>query len=144
MECERIRRKLSPFLDGELTDEESHFVAAHLENCSSCAQECEELERLGELLSNLEPAAAPAYLYRRVEEKAGRPVSESLWPRLVRRFVYAPVAAALLVGVLIGTHLGQNISEKLTTGDEDAPVTTDLGDYPPVSLADVYLGGWEE
>ncbi len=144
MECERIRRKLSPLLDGELDGGESRLVLTHLETCNSCAQEYEELKRLAVLLSNLESVTAPAYLRHRIEESVEGSESNGLWPWLVHRFAYAPALVALFFGLLIGSRLGQNISERLD-GVEDNPLAeTNLDEYPPTSLADVYLHAWEE
>lgn len=143
MECERIRRSLSPLLDGELDDGESRLVVTHLQSCSPCAQEYEELKRLTVILSNLESAVAPGYLHHRIEQRVGRSESIGPWSRLVHRFVYVPALVALLFGLLIGNHLGQNISERLTSVEDNPLAETNLDDYPPASLADVYLDGWE-
>jgi anti-sigma factor RsiW len=53
-----IRRMLSAFLDGELTQGEQQRVRVHLEDCAACRREYEEMARLQEMTRSL-PLAGP-------------------------------------------------------------------------------------
>jgi anti-sigma factor RsiW len=52
MTCDRIRRLLPEFLDGELAAAEQFSVQAHLDACGACAGECEAQRRLIRLLAD--------------------------------------------------------------------------------------------
>jgi anti-sigma factor RsiW len=51
MQCERARELMSPYLDGELSTQESRSVAEHIETCRACAQEAVELRRIGRTIA---------------------------------------------------------------------------------------------
>jgi anti-sigma factor RsiW len=55
---DEIRRMLSAFLDGELTQVEQQRVRVHLEDCAACRREYEEMARLQEMTRSL-PLAGP-------------------------------------------------------------------------------------
>lgn len=144
MKCEKIRNRLSAFLDGEVKEDEYRRIASHLESCDSCSREYEELKHLGELLSNLNTVQPPPYLWHRVERKISSPEKVSVWEQIVHRFVYAPVGVAVLIGVLIGNYLGQNIAHRFVLTESEPLSLSNLDDGPPGSLSDAYFYGWEE
>lgn len=51
--CRKIQPKLSAFIDDELLDSERAEVEAHLEACSKCRSDLEQLDRTKALLKNL-------------------------------------------------------------------------------------------
>jgi hypothetical protein len=62
-----VKKNLSAYAHGELADEESQRIAAHLRACASCRVEFEEI-RLGiRLAESLPRAAAPASLWETIE-----------------------------------------------------------------------------
>jgi anti-sigma factor (TIGR02949 family) len=143
MNCETVRKKLSPFLDGQLTENDCRRIASHLERCESCSREYDELRRLGELLLHLDTAQTPSYFWQRVERNI---LSEkpSVWERFSHRLIYVPVAAAVLIGLFIGNHLGRNISHQFLVTERDFLNLSALEDFPPGSFSDAYFYGWEE
>lgn len=144
MRCEKVRERLSAFLDGELKEDEYRRIASHLESCDSCSHDCEELRRLRELLSHLGTVQSPPYLWERVERKISSQERTNLWERLSHRLVYAPVGVAILIGLLIGNYLGQNMSQQSVLTESELLSLNTLDDFPPGSLSDAYFGGWEE
>ena len=71
MECEGIKESLSAFLDGELTEEESSAVRAHLERCADCRKEIEAFRKMSALYRDLEDPEPPADLEERVLAEVG-------------------------------------------------------------------------
>jgi len=143
MKCETIRKKLSPFLDGQLTENDSRRVASHLERCHSCSREYEELKRLRELLLHLDMVETPPYLWQRVEQRISLEKA-TVWGRLSRRLVYAPVAVGVLICLFVGNYLGQNISHQFLMTEADLLNLSTLDDFPPGSFSGAYFYGWEE
>ncbi len=50
MNCNKVRRYLSPYLDSELTPEVSFEMAQHLESCAECGRRVEGEQRLEQLI----------------------------------------------------------------------------------------------
>lgn len=65
MKCAECRDLLSPYLDGELKDDERARVAQHLAACDACRHELAALRRLGEFVRNHAPEADPGDSYHR-------------------------------------------------------------------------------
>lgn len=144
MRCERVREKLSAFVDGELSENEHRGIASHLESCESCFREYEELKKLEVLLSNLERVDAPSYLWERIVGRISSQERVSSWEKLIHRLVYAPVGVAILIGLLIGNHLGQTVLQQFASDRAEPLSLGSLDDFPPGSFSDVYFNGWEE
>jgi len=64
--CELIREKLSAYLDGELTHQESQKVRAHLGDCAQCRAVYEDFARLREQVGRLEFPQPPEEEWSRV------------------------------------------------------------------------------
>lgn len=121
MRCnEELRRRIGPWLDGELAEPERKELLAHMSDCPDCARYRQEL---GTLSARLRPVreASPASLRRRVEAslamEAAEAASEAIpipssparpaWGALIRTWLathllayYRPALAMLLVAIL--------------------------------------------
>lgn len=62
MECKDIREKLSAYLEGSVSPEESRLIEEHLNSCQECRTSLEELKKAGELVKNLGEVEPPAWL----------------------------------------------------------------------------------
>ncbi len=63
-DCNRVRKVLQAYLDGELDDRHVGMVAAHLEHCERCGIEAELYQRVRDSLQELRQAPDPAALSR--------------------------------------------------------------------------------
>ena len=52
--CEAVQEKLSAYIDGELTQQESQRVAVHLCECPACRRVCDDFSRLRDDVKRLE------------------------------------------------------------------------------------------
>ncbi len=101
---EPVRDKLEEYLNRRGGTEMPGEMAAHLQACSSCARELEQIERQAGMLRSLrarrcEPG--PGF-YARVRERIDQ-TDDSIWsillrPALGRRLVIAAYALLLLLG----------------------------------------------
>jgi anti-sigma factor RsiW len=113
--CQAVQARFTEYLDGELSGREMQQIAAHLENCTKCAEEWASLRSMQTLLSDLGPAPEPANLLLRIrvavsQERARRyrnPVE--VW-NLAWRNTFGPfllqasagfASAVLLLGTVI-------------------------------------------
>jgi len=110
MKCEKIRKNLSAYADGELGGKLRQQIAGHLSVCEKCAEELSSLEKIAgmaksslrEMVSaKVPPSDLRAQVMRAVEsEKAPRTVMIS-----VRRLVAGTALVALMAGFLMGIVL---------------------------------------
>lgn len=80
-ECDRLKSKLSAFVDAALPVGEREAVALHLCRCDECAAETAELRRLRNLLRQPTAGSAPQDLSTRLVSIAGDHAAEPLWTR---------------------------------------------------------------
>ncbi|MBN1479623.1 zf-HC2 domain-containing protein [candidate division KSB1 bacterium] len=118
MKCSVIQQKLSACLDGELEDSQNFLVESHLKTCQTCATEFEKLKKMDALLDDGVRLRPHPYLLTRVKasvraslEKQTRP----LWAFLHKGLAPAFVVAGLLLGIVIGLQLNDNLPSRATT-----------------------------
>ncbi len=100
MHCNEAQPLLSPFYDGELSPEQAHSVAAHVETCPSCAGRLQSLQRLSTLVTDSQPPAAPPTLLPSIErslDAASRPTAN----RRIRGRHLAALAGASAALVIV-------------------------------------------
>ncbi len=79
MKCEEVKPYLAAYLDGELPPETKKQVERHLAGCAECSAELEEMRRIRNLLSQIEPPKLPdiywktywSGIYNRIERAVG-------------------------------------------------------------------------
>ena len=113
MSEDRFEELLGSYLLRQLTDEEERELERHLEECPKCQDELEHLRQTHALLGELAAHEPPLELKGRVlahvrGEASAR--SGSGWK------LWAPVAAALLVGGILGVGLFVAITSGSSSG----------------------------
>lgn len=122
MECDRIKRLLDEFAEGELSPPQRETVEKHLEGCPSCREEVSALRRTIHLIAEFGEVNEPSDFLRRVRERLESPVKRSLLARLTERPFIA--RALTSVGCLMLVALGAWL------------VYRQLSPAPPPSLAE--------
>jgi hypothetical protein len=111
-----VRRRLSEYLERELSPRDERAIEAHLAACPSCAAELRALERSLEWLHALPAPEPPSDLGDAVLERLRAGEGQSRWrllsdPAGERRATgwLAPVAAAVAIGAItwLGNPLGR-------------------------------------
>ena len=117
MNCGRVSRLFSAYIDGELSGVEMLEVRNHLRSCPACQQEIESLRGLKTAMSRLQPVRASAGAEARLMERirveqtpAGTRLREWLDGRVFGRFQPAAVAIYACAGLLLVAlgHLPQD------------------------------------
>jgi predicted anti-sigma-YlaC factor YlaD len=136
-ECVKIKRLLSRYLDKEAGAGDTALIKAHLEHCSICRQELNELSGIKEFISNKEPKTFPPdYLVCRLREDIAREQG-AFDPRLSwltvvgnlsRRLIPVPVSAvliSLLFLILVSSQptSGYSIEEHMLSGAQTTTST---------------------
>ncbi len=107
--CERVRRDISAYLDGELPEARAAEVRAHLSRCDECAEYRDDLMALGGLLDVPARVQAEEDFTANVLARVHEPEGESALARL-RRAVWRPMpgwaaVAAIALAVALGSGL---------------------------------------
>ena len=100
MGCARARAWVSHEVDGELSQLERLFLAAHARRCSECARFAEDVRGLTEVVRST-PLESPTFT---LELPARRPVRVRVVARIA--IATALVALAAGLGVLAGSNAG--------------------------------------
>ena len=92
--CQKIKRLVSDYIDGTLSERQTAIAASHIRSCQSCQREVADLKKTRHLLKNfyVEPDASDAYyaqfttqLQERIEQSAPTALHQRL-AAVVRRF----------------------------------------------------------
>jgi len=149
MKCSRIRR-LSAFLDGEVTEEEKQHILEHLKTCPDCQKELEALHQVSDSLDSFEEIEPSPYfmihLKQRIAEREARSFIRFPFVEWTRR-VAVPVGTTALVifSLFLGSYLGKAIYQvraesesRLNMEFADLLCINSLDDFSEGSLSNVY------
>jgi len=96
--CDNIARKLSAYMDGELSAKDRAEVKAHLDGCPACAGDLRRLTALNAAMAQL-PGAAPSPFFAAKVSAAARALNKKRAPLL--RFLRFPVPAMAVLTAFI-------------------------------------------
>jgi len=146
MECSRIKKKLSAYLDGEMPEQERKIISEHLQQCDECRAELSALSAVGDALNTIEGMEVPPYFMTRLRQNIGE--QAELVPFLQRikgLVVTAATAVAVVASLFIGNQAGKTIYQSIAQTPE--PVLAETSDilglgtfieFPDGSLSDIY------
>jgi hypothetical protein len=115
MNCDKVKEKLSEYIDGELNQADTAFIRHHMAICSVCNQEERLLRSASRLLRNWENIKAPdgfceALLAKaeNVSRQSRRTIIDAVRPitgpgTLFRTVVYGAAVMLLFVGIMFFT-----------------------------------------
>ena len=102
MDCLAVGKRLSAYLDGEVSHSEESRIRQHLNACSKCRDDAKALSRIYDILLEELPVPEPALLtFSKPEilrEKADAQIQHGNWLRLL--------IAACVMGILFGGGIG--------------------------------------
>ncbi|UCE08209.1 MAG: zf-HC2 domain-containing protein [bacterium] len=152
MNCREIKRKLSAYQDKELPGSQQYEIENHLKNCADCSKAFQEMNKVWELLSNVETIeSAPFFwtkLSQRMKEKKARQWGWKIVVVPMQRLSFSVLTTFILVlGFLIGMYLGKNIYQHAALPPSSAVEQeldqvlslSSFDDFPEESVAEVYV-----
>ena len=137
-DCEKIREKLSAFIDHELPHSERNLIEKHLQQCPSCRQEEISLRKIYDLLDSVPvERPAPAFALKTVHRAAS-------WRQCdyVKEHLFRPAVAYVLSAVSLVFYFEAGALRK-----KAYPAYRHLrsfDDFPPESFSSIYIGLIEE
>ncbi len=141
-------KKLSAYVDGELSEEDAAAIGEHLAHCGACREELSRLEFVSEALGSLEGAEADPYFARRLKRLAAEGRRRN-WPGRV--LVPAAATAAAALSLVLGAFLGRALYAEpdVSTSIGNGELVEYLGvapveDFPDGSLGEAWGDVWTE
>jgi anti-sigma factor RsiW len=108
MDCLAVSKRLSAYLDGEVSHGEESQIRQHLDACPKCRDDAKALSRIYDMLLEELPVPQPALLTfgkpEILREKAVAQIQHGKWLRLL--------IAACVIGILFGGGFGLLISPR--------------------------------
>jgi anti-sigma factor RsiW len=143
MKCQTTHQ-LSQYIDGELGPGERSRVERHIRSCPECGRALEGMRKTWDLLERLPQAGPAPYLATRVLARAGERAGDSPAGWFQRLVFPATAAAAVAVGLWLGSLTGRNgeTAANVSAADETPVVLAYLDhfdDLPSASLGDAYF-----
>ena len=147
MRCRRVRRRLSAFLDGELSEKQASQMAEHIAACPDCQQEVASLSSVWEQLGERREVDPSPYFWTRLRARIAQAEErrfslDHVLGMLSRLLVPATTVAASVVGLWIGGALYDIYGEdRLDPWEQAATVLhlDALDDFPAESIGLAYM-----
>ena len=147
MKCEQVQRRLSAFLDGELSKKQASRISEHVSGCPHCQQEAESLSAAWEQLGEMQEVHPSPHFWIKLNARIAQVEQRRFSLDKVRRFldrllVPATVVAASVFGLWIGGALYdvQRTDEPEVWEQVTASLYLDaLDDFPAGSIGSVYM-----
>jgi anti-sigma factor RsiW len=144
MRCFSVRRRLSPYVDGELPVREARNLESHLAGCERCTADYEEMAGVHRLFAGARrfsaPQGFPVAVLEKVEARSTK--TFSLVPLLSRFAVAAAVVLAIAAGAVSGDVLMSFLVLHRGPEGETVMASLSLDSFeasPPGSLGHGYL-----
>ena len=143
MKCRVVKRKLSAYIDDELTSTQEERIEEHLRDCPSCTHALQMLRDTWDVLDILpHPKPAP-HFYARLKSRLL--AEEKTKPRGWIENVLVPALAAgvVILGILLGNSISKNGSQwnAATTIEEawaESMHLDSFDDFPTASFGEAY------
>ena len=147
MKCEQVQRRISAFLDGELSKKQASRISEHISGCPHCQQEVESMTAAWEQLGEMHEVDPSPHFWiklnaRIVQVEERRFSLEKVRGFLDRLLVPATVVVASVVGLWIGGALYdvQRVDEPEVWEQVTASLYLDvLDDFPAHSIGSDYV-----
>jgi len=145
MKCEKIKNRLSAYLDGELALPEQQAISEHLRECRECAALADRLRRAyASLPADPDIPANPFFITRLRAELASRSDARrvGLWrPWMQRSLIPVTIALGILIGRQLGVHLNQEWTD-VRYGQLESQAFAEM--QTTVTESYLSLNGWTE
>ena len=141
MNCSKAHKLISPYIDGELPDQDMKSLEDHMKVCHKCREEFDEGKELHNLFANADKFRVPYGFQTRVMTNisSGKIIGFSRYPVFVRLAEAVVIIVVMAFGILSGSLMIKGYpQDKART--VIASFSLDVFDSaPPDSLAGAYL-----
>jgi anti-sigma factor RsiW len=146
MECARIRKMISPYMDDELRQDEKKAFGFHIQSCAACKNALEKALALHQLFASAERFPAPYGFAERVlanlEEQQGFPLPglSRMKPFFLRAAQVAFALGVMTIGIVAGNLLLPERTNHISQTAIQESFSLDLFQaMPPGSIGGAYV-----
>jgi anti-sigma factor RsiW len=142
MNCSRVIKNMSSYLDGELGHEEHAELKSHLATCARCAAELQRMRELHDCFVQAPRySALPGFRNKVMERIAEQATAVFVWRRAAVLCAEAFVCLLVLAaGVISGNIMIQSISPSHQGNQIVSSLALEtFSTHPPASLGSAYL-----
>jgi anti-sigma factor RsiW len=144
MKCQECQRKLSAYMDSELSKEEKVHIASHIQSCPECARAMQMLSRTWDTLEWLPEADPPSHFFIRLKARMSSEKKDRKERWIERVLLPASAVAVVGIGIFIGSLVGKNgdmINGNMGVEEEwiSALDLDRFDDIPSASLGNAYI-----
>ena len=141
MNCSYTHILISPYIDGELQEQDMRRLENHMKVCSKCRAEFEESKELHNLFANVDRLKTPYGFHTRVMANIslGKTKARSRIPVFAGLAEGFAIMAVIVLGIFSGTQLTRGF---MPDKAKEVVVSFSLDVFdpaPPGSLGGVYL-----
>jgi anti-sigma factor RsiW len=146
MQCSGIQELISTYIDDQLGPDEKEAFSFHIQSCSGCREELEEIQSVHELFASTERFSAPYGFTARVMARLETNEPSRWWTLFTRRPLILRAVEGVFAIIVVITGL---LFGNLLTADQGPPVgqatiqesfSLDLFQAtPPDSVGGVYV-----
>lgn len=158
MNCSRILKKLSAYVDNEVSEQERRVISEHLKTCPRCQAELEQLLQISRSLDTVEHVETPPYFVPHLKQKlADRqsergirfPFIEWIKRATIPAFTAVCIVLALITGSSLGKTLYQTQVERIEAQETEVAQFLGISSLDEVSQGPIAssfenLLTWEE
>ncbi len=106
MECKDIQRRLSAYLEKDVSSQQKQAIDKHLKQCKRCRQALADLKRTIKYVQQLEEVESPRWLAQKIMARVRAEAEET--PGIVKRLFYPlhiklPLGAIAVIFIAVGT-----------------------------------------
>ncbi|MBN2620494.1 zf-HC2 domain-containing protein [candidate division WOR-3 bacterium] len=144
MKCSEIQKKLSAYLDNEVSQTEKGTIEAHLASCSACQHALQAFSMVNDELKLVPGMEVPPYFATRLKQRMkdlhrGAPALGR-----IRQFALPGFTVILtLIALILGNTMARTIYQGMTEPETAAETANVFGisafdEYPEGSVSNIY------
>ena len=140
MKCKHIQKKLSRYQDGVTDQAEQNTIVNHLAHCDACRHVYADLQSTWELLNQLPIGSPQPFAASRIQAELEKRKAFKAHPWPARLGLAVSVTAAILFGIVAGSHWPSGSDTNQKSIDEWAGElqVQALNEIPQNSLSALY------
>jgi len=139
MTCNEYRKKLIPWLDGELKSEQAAEMQSWISECSQvrhcvkCRKLTEEFKSFHEVFINIPQPEFPAFLHHRIISEIKNKEAYYHKKAVTSRWKAVPATIAILLSLYFGSLIGVKTFSTQTAANGETSELYSFGDFGAVS-----------
>jgi len=118
MNCKQIKNKIIPYIDSELSENETHSFDSHINNCVSCSALFENISKTMNSFENNNNLPDDFYFYTRLKQKIENKYNYQT-PVYKKILQTAVMSCLLLIGGYMGIYIGNQYKANNYTAEEN-------------------------